>query len=160
MNLDGVNAIVQAAGEVLLAELGGEVQRGQLALVRGGEPTDEVTTLIRFQGGLSGIVLVTMSRATALRLASRLMGQEYGVLDEVAQSGIAELSNVIAGNAMSLLARQGYVCTIAPPRIAVIDGGGFATLTLPRLAIPLHTALGDLDLQVALTARPQAGGQG
>jgi chemotaxis protein CheX len=154
MRLDTINAFIQATGEVLMAELGSTVRRGQVALVRSSEPTNEVTTLIGFTGALSGTVLYSMSLATACAIVSRMMGQEFTTLDELGQSGIAELGNVITGTAMTQLAQQGYVCDIAPPVVAVSKNGSvFSTLDLPRLAIPLQTDAGTIDLQLAFKER-------
>lgn len=160
MKLDAINAFIQATGDVLLAELGSAVARGQVTLVKSDQPTSEVTTLIGFTGSLSGTVLYSMTMATARGIVSRMMGQEFATLDELGQSGIAELGNVITGCAMTLLAQQGYECDIAPPVVAVSASGSvFSTLDLPRLAIPLITDVGTLDLQLAFKERAPAAGR-
>lgn len=152
--LASINAFIQVTGEVLMAELGTPVRRGQIALEQPAEPTGEVTTLLSFTGSLAGIVLVSMTVETALAIVSRMMGQAFVEFDDLALSGIGELGNVISGTAMTLLTQQGVVCEIAPPVVAVSQGGSIlSTPDLPRLAIPLHTDLGVIDLHLALKSR-------
>jgi chemotaxis protein CheX len=154
VQLDSINAFVQATGSVLMTELGTEVRRGPVTLQKNAEPTNEVTTLLSFTGALTGTVIYSMSLATAIQIVSRMMDQAFPELDELGQSGIAELGNVITGNAMTLLAQAGYACEIAPPVVAVSKAGSiFSTLDLPRLSIPLYTDLGTIDLHLAFKAR-------
>lgn len=154
MRLDSINAFIQAAGDVLKIELGTEVRRGQMSLLKVGGATNEITTFISFTGAFTGIVLYAMSAETALAIASSIRGQEFPELDELAQSGIAELGNVITGRAMMILAQQGFACTIAPPvMVRSTDSVVFSTFNLPRLAILLHTDKGTIDLQLAFKER-------
>jgi chemotaxis protein CheX len=77
------------------------------------------------------------------------MGEPVEVLDEVAQSGIGELANVIAGRAGVLLGEKGHQTLIAPPTIIMGEGTVLSTLGIPRLLIPVHTPLGEVELQLA-----------
>lgn len=154
MKLATIDAFVKATGDVLMAELGMEVRRGQVSLMKSAAPTDEVTTLLSFTGALSGTVIYSMKLETALAIVSHMLGQELPELDELGQSGIAELSNVITGTAMTLLAQAGYACELAPPVVTVSkNGAACSTLDRPRLAIPLQTDLGRIDVQLAFTGR-------
>src|SRR5207244_8268475 len=88
MKVEFVNPFLQAASEVLDSELGGEVERGTLRLQKTASTTDEVTALVGVTGTLNGLVLYSMSQATALRIVSRVMSQEFEEFDAIAQSGI------------------------------------------------------------------------
>src|SRR6266851_4963351 len=88
VKVEFVNPFIQAAREVLESELGAEAQRGNLRLQKSACTTDEITALVGVTGTVSGMVLYSMSEATALGIVSRLMGQEFQGFDELAQSGI------------------------------------------------------------------------
>ena len=150
MKVEFVNPFLEAASEVLDAELGGEALRGTLRLHKTAVTTDEVTAVVGVTGTLQGLVLYSMSQATALRIVSRVMAQEFAEFDAIAQSGIGELGNVITGRAGVLLERAGIRADIAPPMLIVGRGGLMSSLDIPRLLVPLETRVGTIDLQIAL----------
>jgi len=150
MKVEFVNPFLEAASEVLDSELGGEARRGTLRLQKTAVTTDEVTAVVGVTGTLQGLVLYSMSQATALRIVSRVMGQEFEAFDAVAQSGIGELGNVITGRAGVLLSEAGYPSNISPPALVIGEGTMITTLDLVRLVMPLETDLGHLEIQVVL----------
>lgn len=152
MKVEFVNPFIQAAREVLESELGGEAQRGNLRLQKSAFTTDEVTAVVGVTGTVSGVVLYSMSEATAIGIVSRVMGQPFSALDELAQSGIGELGNVITGRAGVLLSVAGYPSNITPPALVIGKGTMVTTLDLNRLVFPLETEVGGLEVQVVLKA--------
>jgi chemotaxis protein CheX len=152
VKVEFVNPFIQAASEVLESELGAPAERGDLRLHKSALTTDEVTALVGVKGRVSGLVLYSMSRDTALGLVSRLMGTKLCELDELAQSGIGELGNVITGRAGMLLAEAGYPSNITPPAVVLGRGSVVTTMELHRLILPLQTDVGDLEIQVVLKA--------
>jgi chemotaxis protein CheX len=152
MKVEFVNPFVQAASEVLESELGGEAQRGTLRLHKTAVTTAEVTAVVGVTGTLNGLVLYSMSQATALSIVSRMMGQDFEEFNALAQSGIGELGNVITGRAGILLSEAGYPSNITPPALVIGKGSMITTLDLIRLVLPLETEVGALEIQVVLKA--------
>src|SRR5216683_152086 len=150
MKVEFVNPFIQAASEVLDSELGTETRRGNLRLHKSAFTTDEVTALVGVTGTLSGLVLYSMSQATALGIVSKMIGQDFNEFDALAQSGIGELGNVITGRAGVLLSEAGYPSNITPPALVIGEGTMVTTLDLVRLVLPLETDVGDLEIQVVL----------
>src|SRR3981189_1076016 len=91
-----------------------------------------------------------MSQATALRIVSRVMGQEFEKFDALAQSGIGELGNVITGRAGVLLSEAGYTSKITPPSMMFGKGKMITARELHRLVLPLTTDVGPLEVQIVL----------
>ena len=147
---DFVNPFLEAASEVLLAELGEEPEQGSLGVQPSSSTTLDVTVLIGVTGQVRGIVLLGLDASTACAIAGRILGKPFPIFDELAESGIAELGNVIVGRATTLLALAGYSSTVTPPTLVVGRGTRLSTLTYKRLLIPLQTSLGDLMIEVAL----------
>jgi chemotaxis protein CheX len=79
-----------------------------------------------------------------------MMGQSFDEFDALAQSGIAELGNVITGRAAVLLAEAGFPSDLAPPMLLVGRNMLVSTLDVQRLVIPIETEMGNLEIQVAL----------
>jgi len=152
VKVEFVNPFIQAASEVLEAELGGTTERGDLRLQKSAFTTDEVTALVGVTGSVVGMVLYSMSEETARGIVTRMLGQEFEEFDELAQSGIGELGNVITGRASVLLAEAGYPSNITPPALVVGKGTLVTTLDLNRLVFALTTELGPLEIHVVLKA--------
>ena len=142
MRVQIVNRYVQSALNVISKETQLPVQRGGLLLEGNPYTTEDVTAVIGVSGQLSG--------AVALKLIGAIIGQDTVDLDELGQSGIAELANVIAGTAGIDLAEEGIETVINPPLVLVGRGARLSTVEIQRLVVPLTTAFGDVKLHVAL----------
>jgi chemotaxis protein CheX len=150
MKADYVNPFLEAAQEVLAAEADVSVTHGPLSLQRSALTTDEITVLISVVGRVQGVVLYGLSEATALFLVGRILAQEFQTFDNLAQSGIAELGNVITGRASVKLAQAGYVTDISPPSLVHGRGVTISTLDFPRVVVPLVSPGGSLTVHLAL----------
>ncbi len=101
-------------------------------------------------GDAEGIVLYCMSERTAKAIAGALIGEAIPVFDRLAESAIAEMGNIITGQAAIGLEQHGYVCRLSPPTIISGKGVVISTLDIQRLIIPLELPFGHLDICVAL----------
>jgi len=146
-----VQPYLQAAKEVIGRETGSEVAVGKVSLKKPPANTDEVSILIGVTGQIQGVVMIMMSKQTALNVVGRITGEPYKDLDDLAESAVAEMANVISGRGGIALAALGRETTISPPAILIGQrGGNVSTLDIPIFAIPLETTCGVIDLQVAL----------
>ena len=100
--------------------------------------------------------MFAMTEETARAIVSKIMGQDFPTFDALAQSGIAEIGNVVTGRAAVLLAEAGFPSDLAPPMLIVGRNTMISTLDVQRIVIPMETELGKIEVQVALklTAAP------
>lgn len=150
MNVKFLNPFVEAAYEVLLAETQIRVVRGDLGLEKEPYHTDDVTVIISLVGQIEGNVFYGMSLQTALTMASRILGETLTEFNILAQSGIAELGNVITGRASVKLSQAGFESTISPPSLLQGRGAIISTLDYPRLVVPLVGEGARLTIHLAL----------
>lgn len=150
MNVKFLNPFLIAASEVLEKETGAVVARGNLSLEHGSIITDDVAALINLIGQVQGTVIYSMSYATARNLVTQMMGQECTTFDEMAQSGIAELGNVITGAASTRLGAAGFQSNISVPMLIIGQGAQLSTLAIDRLVVSLSTQFGDIRVDLAL----------
>jgi chemotaxis protein CheX len=150
MRAEIINPFLQAASEVLESELGSPPQRGAIGLQRSAYTSNEVTAVVAVTGEVAGMVLFAMTESTARAMVSKMMGQDFPELDALAQSGIAEIGNVITGRASCLLSEAGFTSDLAPPMLIVGRGSMISTLDVQRLVIPMETEFGQVEIQVAL----------
>src|SRR5437763_12915160 len=150
MRAEVINPFLQAATEVLESELGTTPSRGSIGLQRSAYTSDEVTAVVAVTGDVAGMVMFAMTEETARAIVSQIMGQDFPTFDALAQSGIAEIGNVITGRAAVLLSEAGFTSDLAPPMLLVGSNTMFSTLDVQRLVIPMDTDLGNIEIQVPL----------
>jgi chemotaxis protein CheX len=150
MNVKFVNPFVDAALGVIEQETGYHMQRGDLGLEKSPFITNDITVVIALVGMVTGNVLYSLSFETATAMASRMLGEKLTEFDNLAQSGVAELGNVITGQASVKLSQAGYESTISPPTLVVGKGITISTLDRARLVVPFTTEAGPVVIHLAL----------
>lgn len=156
MNVKFLNPFVSSAFEVFSMELHETVERGDLCLENDLYVTDDVTVVLSLIGVVEGTVFYSMSVPSAMQLASTLMEETFNTFNKLAQSGIAELGNVITGRASMKLAEAGYEANISTPSLIIGRGATISTLEYPRLIVPLITSKGTVTIHLALREGYQA----
>jgi chemotaxis protein CheX len=91
-----------------------------------------------------------MNNETAIKMASTMMGENFDSFGYLAQSGIAELGNMITGRASMKLSDAGFESTISTPSLIMGHGASISTLDFPRLVVPLNTSAGPFMIHLAL----------
>jgi len=128
VKVEYLNPFVTAAAEVMRSETQLEVKRGQLSLQQSPTAADDVNALIGLIGDLEGTVMYSLPDAMALAMVSRMMGEPFEQMDELAQSGIAELGNVITGRAATGLSQAGLTVDLSVPTLIMGKGATISTL--------------------------------
>jgi chemotaxis protein CheX len=104
---------------------------------------------IGMSGHFTGMVVFGLREEVALRIVSAMMGGfVLTEMDEMGQSAISELSNMISGNASTILSSQGFVVDITPPKLVMLADN----IPQQALCIPLTMeGIGELDIQVMIS---------
>ncbi len=150
MKVEFINPFVKAAIDVLKSEIGSDVERGKLRVESSKSATFDINVMIGVTGAAQGFVLYVMDSETAINIVSKMMGQPFEEFDALAQSGIAEMGNVITGHASRGLSESGFVCNITPPTLITGKQTQIGTLDIPRLALPITTSCGAIEIHLAL----------
>lgn len=153
VKVEYLNPFVTAAAEVMRSEAEVEVKRGILSLQQNPGAADDVNTLLSLIGDVQGSVMYAMPLSMALAIVTRMMGEPFLEMDELAQSGIAELGNVITGQAATRLSQAGITVDLSVPTLIIGRGATISTLDYQRLVVPLDTELGTMQIHLALRPR-------
>jgi chemotaxis protein CheX len=107
---------------------------------------------IGMTGQMEGDIVFGLHEEVALKLVSAMMGgYVISEMDEMSQSAISELGNMISGNASTILFNQGVRVDITPPKVVqYAAAAGFhakKALTIPLIM----DGIGELDIQVIIT---------
>lgn len=150
MSVNFLNPFLNAAKSVLTSEIGAQVNRGAVTLETTSLTPQDVTVLLSIVGDIRGVVLYSMDIGMALAMVSQMLGAKQEEFDDLAQSGIAEMGNVITGMVTTYLAEAGYHCSISVPTLMIGSGTMLSTLDLKRVVIPLSTEMGRMYIHIAL----------
>ena len=150
MNVKFLNPFIEAAFEVLKVEAGIEAERGALGLDQNEYKTDDITVIIALVGAVEGTVYFGMSFEAAIILVSKMIGENITEFNSLAQSGIAELGNVITGRASVKLSASGYEATISPPTLLLGRGATISTLDFARIVVPVKFNNVSINIHLAL----------
>lgn len=154
MDVRFLNPFLIAAADVIKAEVKLDITRGNITVHQGSLTTDEVTVLINLVGQIQGVVLLELSKQTGIAFVSKMMEQGFEEFNSLAQSGIAELGNVISGKATVELSKTGVDSTISPPTMILGKGTQISTMDFQRLVVPLNTELGSVTVHLAVRESP------
>ena len=153
MNAQHVNAFVIGSYRVLEMVFGDTPTRGDLKALPAVFTTDQCNVTMGVTGQVAGMVIYGMTLVTADRIASAMIGAPIKTFDQLAASAIAELCNMISGNAITALSEIGLKCDLTPP--ALIRGANtkVSTFSVPAVIIPLELPVGKLNLTISLEER-------
>jgi chemotaxis protein CheX len=97
-----------------------DVKRNKMVVKERSVESRGVTVLVGFTKNIKGNVAYNMSETTAKFIASTMMmGMPVENFDDMAQSAISELSNMITANAATNLASLGYDADISTPSLSI-----------------------------------------
>jgi chemotaxis protein CheX len=153
MQVEFINPFVSATQNVFKTMLNCDLARGPLRLQHEHTPMHDVSGLIGMSGKCRGMVVVSLSRHTALSATEALLGARPEDLNHDVVDAIGELTNMIAGAAKTQL--EAYQLTIGLP--TVICGKAQAVAfpsQAPPIVIPFESEIGSVCVQVGLVATP------
>jgi chemotaxis protein CheX len=153
-----LNPFISAAFSVLRSFDVEVTRSGQLSLEEDDCTADDTSVIVPVTGELEGAVFYGMDSGTAERMAGALVGDLRRVRwdDEILQSALGELGNMITGQASVLLEQAGKSCSIAPPLVVLAARVIVAPRPFERLLVPIETGLGRMHIRLSLRETTQA----
>lgn len=109
-------------------------------------PADASIIELGIVGNLSGKVILNMEHPTALEIISKMMMTPVDTIDEIGQSAISELGNMIAGNAATVFASNNILIDITPPDY--YNGSTYEGQGNQMLSIPFRSDTGSMSVDI------------
>jgi chemotaxis protein CheX len=146
MNVKYINPFLTAVNNVIM-NLGGEwVKKGNIKVKKDMSINKEVTAFVGVVGNVRGNISYSFSAKTALGIASMMIGMEIDKVDEIARSAIAELSNMITGNALAILADSGELIDITTPTVVMGKDMYCVLCSVDTIMVEIETQYGFIEL--------------
>ncbi len=145
-----INAFLNPALELIRHLIQGAAALERVELTAELPPSPIITVTIQIRGQLAGPVHWSFEQRVALRVATAMMGVRDPLeLDSpVCADAVAELANIIAGNATGALLEAGYAVEVSPPRTEITRVAVRLPEKLPNLV--LSTPLGKVRIAFGL----------
>ena len=152
MQAEYINPFLESAKNVIEQVIQVRPSTGQLSVKDVKLVEQYIWIHIGLNGQLNGNIIFGLHEEVALKIVSAMMGGfAISEMDEMGKSAISELSNMISGNASTILYNQGMIVDITPPRIVELaQAAGFPEAK--ALTIPLiMEGIGQIDIQVLVS---------
>ena len=144
-----INPVIDSFREIL-PQLGFvDIQRGKLSMGSNSVESLGVTVIIGMTKDLRGSVAYNMSENTAKAIASTMMGgMPVDQFDELPQSAISELVNMVTANSAIRFEQLGLDVDISPPSLVV--GKDFRARLLSEKFLVIEMLADDKLIQLNL----------
>lgn len=141
-----INPFLQSATHVIEQLCAIRPHRGEITIKNIEFSKEFIWLQIRIFGHMKGDVVFGFPENVALKIVSGMMGGSVVTeFDEMSQSAISELGNMISGNASTLLYNDGIEVDITPPKFIYNEDGQLKARK--ALTIPLRMDdIGEFDI--------------
>lgn len=150
INAEVVNAFIAPVVDVIKSCVGLDAELGKVALTNQIDPPPFVSATIEMRGNLVGPITWIVSEELARLLAGKMLCVDPVEALNLAtcRDAVAELANIISGNATGKLIDAGYEVEILPPHI--VDEKSERALTERTLSVTLSTTAGKIKVLLGL----------
>lgn len=120
MSNNYIDCFIESCTSVM-ESFGMPVKTGDAVVRKSPYPADATIVVIGITGDLHGQAMVSLDESTVCHIASVMMGGAPVEMNEGTKSAVSELSNMIVGNAATLLSQQDIMIDITPPSVLTGD---------------------------------------
>ena len=154
MDVRYINPFLLAVGNVFDTMIKVPFNLGKPNLRNEQTPLYDISAIIGLSGGVSGCVVVSLSKQIAFQLVSALTMESVTKLDADCIDALGEIANMIAGNAKKDF--PGGDTSISVPSVVLGKHQIAYPRGIPIISIPCETSAGRLAIDVALKVNSTA----
>jgi chemotaxis protein CheX len=150
MKMDLIQPFISALDAVLAETLSASVSVSDLAMEEEGYCKKGPAVLISIKGQIEGRIILDMDVTTAAAIAAVMTGDVVQESDPVVRETVAELANMVIGNAVTLLNDRGFTFKVFPPEVhsdAQIEKAGADT---EATVLSFATPQGDVYMNIMM----------
>lgn len=153
-NTDFINPFLNATLHVLKVQASIEAQPQKIYLKKNGESlTGDISGLIGIvSDSFNGSVVISFPEKTFLNIMSGMLGETFTELSKDILDGAGEITNMIFGQAKTVLNEKGYGIKIAIPSVISGKNHSLSAMTNgPIVVIPFESAAGKFFVEICLS---------
>ena len=150
MKAEHVNPFIISVCKIMKDMCMTDLKIGKPSMRKGGYIADSSLIKLGLVGNLTGEVVLNIDHNTALGIVSKMIMMPVDSIDEMGQSAISELGNMIAGNAGTVFANSSIIIDITTPTYCV--GADYIDDGKELFSIPFTSDIGDLSVDIFLNS--------
>ena len=154
MKVEYANIFIRSAAEVFKKEINITLTRQQLTKKDSPIPGLPMSIILGITGSLRGQVVYSMDSNFAFEVARALLPNKLPVeIKKLENSAVAEIANIITGQASIALAGETEKINLTPP--AVFSGRDVHVdfLSIPTISLRMLSEIGVLEINIGLLER-------
>lgn len=118
MNAEHLNSFIQGAQNTIASICSENAGLGKLFVKQPPYKSEDISVIIGIKGDLQGDVIFTMNKDMAMFFAARLMkDMDAGMAEQMWESAVAEVANMISGKVASVFFANGTAIDITTPTL-------------------------------------------
>lgn len=150
MNVEYINPFIEASQTIFRQIASMEAKLGKVYLKTSPYRSEDIIIMVGLTGKIRGQANFSMKKEFGLKLASNMMmGMPVTELDDMSKSAIAELANMIMGNAATLLYNRGIQIDITPPSLLTGENIHISQSRMRTICIPLLVGDDTVELDIS-----------
>ena len=126
------------------------VTKGAISLVNDRSVAGDITIIIHLENHSRSVIIVSMDNATALNICRTMNSESLDTLSPFSRDTLAELANMIAGNAVSALNDLGFDFKVSPPHVTSPATIAQKVSGSEIMQVPLYTTCGEITVNAIL----------
>ena len=150
MKMELIQPFINATDAVLSEMLQCATNIGDVSMEEETYRRKGVAAVVSISGDIEGRVIFDFDPPTAVRVASRLAGEEVTESEETVRETVCELANQVIGNAVTALNDQGFRFKIHPPEVLTAEQGSGNTEDTEALVLCFDTPNGSVFMNIAM----------
>lgn len=153
MNAEYINLFIEAVEGVFKEVAQKDISIGAKSIKEQNVTGKNVAVLIGITGEIRGSITINMDEAYAMGVASQMMfGMPVEAFDDMAQSAIREMGNMLMGRVAALIEQKGKIIDITPPTLLMGKGLAISNQFSPTLVLSFNEGgqANVLDLDIAI----------
>ncbi len=146
MKAEHVNPFIISVCKIMKDMCMLDLKIGKPNMTKGSYPSDASIIKLGLVGSLTGQVVLNISQQAALDIVSKMVMMPVQTIDEMGQSAISELGNMIAGNAATVFANNNILIDITTPSYCL--GKEYKPDVPEMFSVPFSSDSGELSVDV------------
>lgn len=151
MKVEHINPFISAIKEVLNENFGMGMVAKKPFLKEYPAKLSDLIIMIGITGKLRGQVIFNMKESMGKMIASKMMmGMPVDKIDDMAESAISEMGNMVMGHVATNFSKDGMIIDITPPTLLIGSGVLVNSISKRALCIPFECPKGEqIQLDIA-----------
>ncbi len=150
MKMELIQPFINAADAVLSQALACSFSVADISMGEEAYQRHATAAMVEITGDIEGRVILDVEDSAAMKIASFSAGMEMETDPEIIREAVAELANLVIGNAVTTLNDQGFSFRVHPPVNHACQQGFSGSEDMEALVMDFTSPMGSVFMNVAM----------